>query len=200
LNKKKSYDEIRQLSKTDIIQLGLEYINDGRGNDSVNENMFDQIIVWANNESIYIKFSNPIKFIPINSEYYYDITVYILGGGMSYDIYANPHDYEGSSLDTPFFKSTPGSEEIIQFVIDAINQDAGLTIKEDKKRFLKDFEGDLIIRDCDDHYAITRTSTYQESWYKIRKQTGEIYDDGHAHLEPPPEEDDETKSYVNIFE
>lgn len=177
--------------------MGLDLINNNLLNtDPIDKNDFDQITVVANDETIRVILTNPIKYIPYNAEFYYDVTVDIIQESIWYDVYSNPSDYSGTHS-TPFFKSTPESEQIIQLVIDSINQPHGLSAGEDRKSFLSNLDGYILIRDREDHYSIQVTSTYQESWYKINKSAGEIYDGGHAHLEPPP--DDENDPFVEIL-
>jgi hypothetical protein len=189
LNTRKTFEEIRQLSRTDMVNIALEKARDHLDFNSANHLIFDKTVVLTDEKTIRVELINPIKYIPYNSEFFYDITIDIVTGAMWYDVYGNPSDHNGG-LHTPFFTPTAESENIIQFVIDAINKDAGLSAGESKKSFLENFEGDLIIRDRKDYYAIRRISTYQESWYKIYKKTGEVTDGGHAHLEPSPDIDE----------
>ncbi len=177
-----------------MIQMGIRIIQE-HIDAKIDINAFDRIMVKANTTRIMVEFSNPVKFIPFNSSHFYDVEVDIIGGGISYSIFSNPSDLESGSLTDPFYFMTKEAEQHIQFVIDALN---GENVQEDRKTFGQYMDGYLIIRDKEGHYQIERTSDYQESWYKIDKMSGEIYDAGHCHLEPYP--DDEEDKYVEIKE
>jgi hypothetical protein len=178
-----TYSQLRPLSKASLIEIGFEQIRESLKLDTSPTEIFDKISVFANDDEIHIEFENQIKFIPLNTEFYYDVTVQLVHSCISYSIYSNG-EHEKNSLETNFFKPTAESENAIRFVMGVINRSEGRNENESRQEFLKDFEGDLVIRDAKDHYDITRTSEWQESWYKIDKTTGKIYDEGHAHLEP----------------
>lgn len=55
------------------------------------------------------------------------------------------------------------------------------------------------ILEKEDHYNISVVSETQESWYKIKKVTGEMFDEGHAHLEPPLIIGDEENSFKEVL-
>ncbi len=187
-------EKIKQLGRDHMIRMGLDRVKEHM-DANIDINAFDRITVMANTTNIRVEFSNPIKFAPSNSSHFYDITVDIIDEGISYDIFSNPADFESELMDYPFFVMTVEADKHIQFVINALN---GEGIKEDRKTFGQDMEGYLLIRDHAGYYQIERNSKYQESWYKIDKVSGEIYDAGHAHLEPYPDEEEKADEFVEI--
>ena len=183
------YQELRALDKNTLINLGFERIREDLKLDKTYTEVFDKVAVFANHYEIKIEFLNPIKFIPLHTEFYYDITVQLVQQTTSYSIYSNGTEKK-NALETPFFIPTQESEQAIRFVMAAINRSEGRNENETRQEFLKDFDGELIIRDEKDHYNITRKSVWQESWYKINKKSGEIFDGGHGHMEPCPEKEE----------
>jgi hypothetical protein len=179
--------------RSSIIQLALNLIQDHLSPEKiVDANHFDRIRVMTNGTGIRVELLNPIKYVPANSTHFYDINVDVMHNSFWYDITSNPPDREHDALKIPFFFPTEETEKHVQFVLNAINKDAGLAKVETKKEFIEQMDGSLVIRDHPEYYQIDRISDYQESWYKIHKITGEIYDDGHAHMEPAiMEEEDE---------
>ena len=169
----KEVDEILQQGKDSIVQLALKLI-DG---DVTVEN-FTKIIVMAGNKEVYVSLLTPIKYLPINSAYYFDVEVALIEKSTSYHDYSNPNGYKEDKMDLPFYIETKEGKKNIQFVIEAIKKRAPFDISK--------FEDSMIIRDDTDFYDIKVESDYYQSWYKIEKLTGKIFDEGHAHFEQPP--------------
>ncbi|WP_282117326.1 hypothetical protein [Cellulophaga baltica] len=146
---------------------------------------FSTTSVQTNGKEVYVVFSNPVLYLPLNSIFKYTMGVHFTTGAQFSNTIANPEDFKPTTA-IPIYQETATATEHIAFVVEAI---PNLNVSD-----LKDFEGSLIIREKEDYYAVHVVSEMQESWYKIKKDTGTMYDEGHAHLEPQPfsEEDPET--------
>lgn len=89
-----------------------------------------------------------------------------------------------------FYKETPIIRKHITFVI--------YTIKNIDVSDLENFEDEMIIRENKEFDTVHVISSTQESWYKVKKTSGEIYDENHAHLEPVPFETSTKPKFRNI--
>ncbi|MGB4775531.1 MAG: hypothetical protein WBP45_10185 [Daejeonella sp.] len=187
-------ERIKQLGRDSIIKLGLQMVQESfRFNKRITINNFDKITVLANKTSVKVLFSNPIRYVPLNSTYLYDVDVNITGEGLTYESSSNPKGRNYNDDLIPFFLSTKGSEKNTQFVIEALNKDEDepSTNFKNKKDLIKKLDGSLIIRENKTYYDIERISKYQESFYKIDKKSGKIYDENHNHLIPAPQDEDD---------
>lgn len=145
----------------------------------------------ASSKEVYVSFLTPIKYLPINSAYNFDVEVLLIEKSISYHNLANPIGYDEDKMDLPFYKETENGKKNIQFVIEAIKKKASFDVSK--------FEDSMIIRDNNDFYDISVQSDYQDSWYKIRKLTGKIFDEGHAHfIQPPKIENDQEEILIEI--
>ena len=182
----KEIEEIIQQGKDSIVQMALKLIDN-----EVTADYFTEIIVRSSSKEVYVSFLTPIKYLPINSAYNFDIEVSLLEKGTTYHNYSNPKGYNEDKMDLPFYKETDDGKKNIQFVIEAIKEWAPFDVSK--------FDDNMIIRDNTDYYDINVLSDYQESWYKISKSTGEIFDEGHAHfVQPPTLEADNQEIFVEI--
>lgn len=171
-----------------IITIGFQMIKE-----IIDSNMsiqsFDKILVFRNSSSTIVSFTNPVKYIPFNSSYYYDISVDIVSGLISYGALSNPKTYVSQDDKIYFYKPDLEADKNTQFVIDVINKNEGTKIIETRQNFAGNIDGSLIIYEEQNYFAIERISEYQESFYKINKQTGEVYDEEHNELSIPPIDD-----------
>ncbi len=175
----KEVEEIILLGKDSIVQLALKLIDERAGVQN-----FTKIKVMTNGSEVYVSFTNPIKYLPIKSVFYFDLGVNLLEKTITYSPVSNGIVKYRKKI-IPFFKQTKETKVNIQFVIEAIN-------KSDKVGSIDivNFEDDMIIRESKKHYDIIIVSEFQESSYKIEKISGKIYDMEHAELEPPPFENE----------
>lgn len=170
----KEVEEIIALGKDSIIQLALALMDD-----NVEIQNFSKIKVMTDGETVYVSFLNPIKYLPINSVFYYDFGVDLIKKVVSHGSISN--GTVDAEKEIPFYKETKEIKKNIQFVIDAINKENEIGSID-----LATFEDNMEIREYETYYSIQVVSEYQESSYKIEKKSGEIYDVEHAHLEPRP--------------
>lgn len=159
--------ELITMGEDTIVAMALKRIDE-----NVSIENFTSASVLSNGEEVYVSFRNQYKYLPINSTYYFDVGVNITTETIYKSSVANPVGYANK---TPilYFYETEGMHKHISFVKQAIGD-------------LKGFEDDMIIRENDDYYDIEVLSASQESRYKVKKGTGKIYDEFHAHLEPIP--------------
>ncbi|CAM1354596.1 hypothetical protein [Tenacibaculum insulae] len=167
----KGVEDIINLGKDAIIKLALNLVDE-----KVSVKNFTQTKIMTNGEEIYVYFKNPIKYLPINSSFYFDVGVNLSSKTVYKNSIANPVALLNKN-DIAFYKETSAIKKQITFVVKAI----GINISD-----LHNFEDEIIIREKETYYAVNVISKFQESWYKIKKESGEIYDENHTHLEPLP--------------
>ncbi|QLG46624.1 hypothetical protein [Costertonia aggregata] len=167
----KEIKELVKLGKDSIIRLALPLIDD-----KVSLENFTRTSVQTNGNEIYVVFSNPIMYLPINTIFYDNVGVNLTTNTAFKNKAANPIDFI-TEKGIPYYVQTESIKKKIEFVIGAI-------ISFDTADIVN-FRGKMRILEKEDHYDISVLSEMQESWYKI-KTTGEIYDEGHAHLVPEP--------------
>ncbi|MFP4563479.1 MAG: hypothetical protein ACLFRY_09235 [Spirochaetia bacterium] len=144
-----------------------------------------EIEVSTRRDETYVSFSMPVKYVPLDSAAYYGVTVNITTKTLYYSSLSNPEDsYEGTEA-LGFFEPCGTDLQDLDFAADAIYREMGFDFRIEKPR------DEMVIYERDAHFEVTVISPYQESWYKIDRRTGRLYDDGHAHLIPPPETDAE---------
>ncbi|WP_308992583.1 hypothetical protein QLS71_013400 [Mariniflexile litorale] len=177
----KAVEDIIVLGKDSIVQLALELIDE-----KVEVHNFSKIKVMTDGRTVYVSFMNTIKYLPMNSVFYFDVGVNLIEKVVVYDPVSN--GVFESKIKVPFYKQTKQTKKNIQFVMDAIN-------KSDEVGPIDavNFEDAMTIRENDDYYNIIVVSEFQESSYKIEKISGKIYDSVHAHLAPLPIFGDENK-------
>jgi hypothetical protein len=131
----------------------------------------------------YVSFTMPIKYVPLDTAAYYGVTVDLTNEFVYYSSLSNPEGYYDGTGKVGFYEPTEEDRKSIDFVAEAISRDSGFDFRLEKP------QDEMVIYERDTHFTVTVTSRYQESFYKIEKETGRIYDEGHAHLVPPPEID-----------
>ncbi|AUP78751.1 hypothetical protein C1H87_08580 [Flavivirga eckloniae] len=172
----KDVKDIVKLGKDSIAQLALKLID----REVAIEN-FAKIKVKTDGREVYVSFRNPIKYLPIESEFYFDLNVNLLEGIIVYNPVSNGLvDCKKKTI--PFYKQTREAQASIEFVIKAINKNDEVGGISD----ISSFEDDMVIREHKSYYDVSVVSEFQESFYKIKKVSGKVYDVEHAHLVPPP--------------
>ncbi len=186
--KDKDVEEIILLGKDSIIQLALKKIERAglSTDEGVNIESFTQIKVLTDGKEVWVSFSNPIKYLPPKTVFYFDVGIGLLEGIVSRNRVSNPEDYDEKTIS--FYKETKETEMNIQFVFEAINKSGEIGSID-----ITNFEDNMIIREYENYYDISIVSESQESSYKIEKTSGKIYDSEHAHLVSPPNMGDEDK-------
>ncbi|UXP30836.1 hypothetical protein N6H18_10775 [Reichenbachiella agarivorans] len=181
----KEVTAIVSLGKDSLVQMALELVDE-----KVGVEYFAKIRVMTDGREVYVSFQNPVKYLPMNSAYYFDLNVSLLDQVTSYGAVTN--GIVRAEEKPRFYQQTQETKENIQFVVDAINRsDATGTIN------LADFKNEMTIREQKQYYDITVISAFQESSYKIEKTSGKLYNVEHAQLVPPPFEDERVLMEIN---
>ena len=169
-------DNIKKLGKDSIIQLTMD-ITSSR----FEKSNFERITISANHEDVYVSFINPVKYIPLNKKIITDFTVSILGKTTSLNFVANPNGFRSKGGREYYNPNASENKKVIQFVFDAINKS-----KEIRNTSPEALEGTMTIKEKNTYYKVLVVSDAQESNYKVKKETGKIYDVSHAHLSKMP--------------
>ncbi|WP_143744049.1 hypothetical protein [Maribacter ulvicola] len=184
---KKDVEELVLLGKNAIVEMALELIDT-----DVSAENFSKIKVITNGETVQVLFLNPIKYLPLNSASYFDFNVDVLKKIVSYHPSSNGNFSEEKNI-LPFYQSKE-TDINIDFVLNAIN-----VSNEIGAINILNFEDEMFIREKDNYYEITLISEFQESTYKITKETGKVFDLEHATLLPPPSwENEDVQEYIEV--
>lgn len=171
----KEVEDIVQLGKDSIVQLAMKSMDNKVGIQN-----FSKINVTTNGKDVFVSLRNPIKYLPIETAFYFDVEIRILEKTASYGpVFNGIVDYEKDTI--PFYKQTAETNKNIKFVIESINKSAEVGSID-----IANFEDDMTIREHENYYDILIVSAFQESSYKVEKTSGKIFDAEHAHLSPSP--------------
>ena len=183
----KEVSEIVATGKDAIVQSALQLIGKGASVEN-----FTKIRVTTNGKKVIVSFNNPIKYLPQNTVFNFGAVVHLIEKATSYHPVSNPTDsYDEKEI--PFYKQTEDIKKNTQFVIESINKNTNVGSIN-----IENYEDDMIIREHENYYAIIVVSEVQESWYRIEKVSGKIYDIEHAHLEPSPLENDPKDIFIEV--
>ena len=144
-----------------------------------NFNNFNHIAVMTGDNILYVEFSVPYKYVPLNSAAKYNLTVYLFGSaGLSSSILKNDHE---SGIGTGFYQPDENYDKVTRFLINTTTHNTEVTsIDEAVYRF----NDKVIILEKENYYDVTINSTTVTGGYKVEKETGKIYDQWHKHKMP----------------
>jgi len=180
-------EKIIGLGKDAIVQLALELIDERAGVQN-----FSKINVTTDGTTVYVSFLNPIKYLPMNSVFYFDFGVDLIEEVISSGPVSNGIVESGKT--PPIYKQSKETKLIIQFVIEAINESDEMSPID-----VTNFEDEMTIREHENHYGIIVVSEVHESSFKIEKISGRIYDVVNAPIAPLPVfEDDNKREFKEI--
>ncbi len=188
-NMNKKVEKIKASGRDSIIKSAIKIIDE-----AIDINNF-MIEVKANKTSVIVSFHIPIIYVPLNSVFCYDFGVDLAAGSSWSNIVSNPEAYGSDKINIPYYTTTAETQKNIQIVINAINNSDEVGSVDIQYFGIEDC---MIIRDNQNFYDIRMLSLHQESFYKIDKASGKIYDSRHAHLIPPPADEDDNNKYEEI--
>ncbi len=171
----KEVEKIVKLGKDSIVKLALKSIDK-----KARIQNFSKINVTTNGKDVFVSLRNPIKYLPIETGFYFDVEISVLEKTARYGpIFNGIMDSKKDAI--PFYSQTKEIGQNIQFVIESINRSASVGSID-----AANFEDDMTIREHENYYDIIVVSEFQESSYKVEKTSGKIFDAEHAHLSPSP--------------
>ncbi len=180
----KEVEELVKLGKDSIIQLALSLIDEKASLEN-----FTHTSIQTNGNEIYVVFSNHIMYLPINTIFYDNIVVNLTTNTYFKSNAANPIGFT-TEKSIPYYIQTEDIKKKIRFIIELIDSFDTADIV--------NFRGQMRILEKEDHYDISIVSEMQDSWCKIKKITGEMYDEGYAHLEPEPYVENDRGTFEEI--
>lgn len=161
--------------RAEIIRLAESHIN--KDYPEFSSKSYDRIKVMYNKKDLYVTFNNTFKFVPFNTSHYYGVYVNLINKMTSKNALSN-FEKDTLIINMRFFVPSENSSKAINFVIKSVNKSEMVGSIEDKTLP----EGsDMTITEKKSHYEIGVDSESTYSSYKIKKETGEIYDSGHKH-------------------
>ena len=186
----KTPEEFKKLGRDSIIKLAMNFMDN-----KIEPANYD-IRVLANKTNVVVSFYIPVKYVPYNSEYFYDAVVDMTNEFISYDNYSNPREYQNNQVS--FYKPNKEDQKNIEFIINAISENGtkgGIPPID-----LTNFKDHLIIRETPKHFDIVFVSETYDLTYKINRKSGKISDLVTGYIEPQPiiEGDDEVDEYEEI--
>jgi len=179
--------EVRQLielGKDSIMLRALALIDE-----EVSIENFTHTYFQTNGEEVIVSLFNPIKYLPMNSIFYFDVHVNLTKETVTKDSWANPRTYQSKAA-IPFYKPTAAIDKHLQFIIEAIDT---MDMHD-----LDNFEDFMMIREHETYYETEVISETQESYYKIKKVSGELYDEMHGHIVQNPIKSDKKEVFKEI--
>jgi hypothetical protein len=174
-------DELRGQGRDAIIKMAVERLYGSSSFDMSTFKLenFDMIRVRASRSSVRVSLAMSIQYIPMNSSYCYAVFVDLTENMISHGSRSNPEADSPPSGPTRFFDPDDGHRKAIAFVLDAIEKGG-----QDATRPMTIYER----KDCFDVLIVTE---YVEGGYRIDKRTGNVHDEWHDSLVPPPRSDDD---------
>ncbi len=166
-------EDIKSLGKDAIIKLAFEKIEKG----NLDIGVFDRIRIIESKDEVWVNFDMVFKYVPLGSAYFYSAGVGLADGYTVISPLSNSFENKDIRA-TAFFAPTKESKNAILFILDAIEKDE--ETGEIPKGILPE-DTDMRIFEKQDHYEIEVHSPMIFSSYKIKKNTGEVYDGEHEH-------------------
>ena len=137
---------------------------------------FKNVRVVAGKDVLYVRFSVPYCYVPLNTSAIYHVSVYLHGSSqLSLGSLSNNAEID---FDTGFYKPDPAHYEAIAFISEATSRDQHVTPIEE---VTKVYKHDVIIMEMPGEYKVDISSNSTSSGYRVNKQTGEVYDHWHKH-------------------
>ena len=167
-------EEIKSIGKDAIIKLAFEKLEKG----DIDIGVFDRIKIIESEDEVWVNFDMAFKYVPLESAYFYSAGVGLVEGYTVISPLSNPLGNENIRA-SAFFKPTKESKNAILFILDAINKDEETGVI--PKGILPE-DTDMRIFEKQDHFEIEVHSPSTVSFYKIKKNTGEVYDGEHEHV------------------
>ncbi|MEE9611688.1 MAG: hypothetical protein V3W19_10565 [Desulfatiglandales bacterium] len=169
-------EEIMKLGRGAIIRTASERIDDS----SFKVENFDiiKVKVIAKRNDVWVTFNMSFRYVPINSCFYYAVAVGLVSEIRSMSPICNPDNFKGKKR-TEFFQPTEESKKAVAFVIDVVSNSEN-DGNADEWKLSEDTT--MTIYDNAEYFSIQVESAYQVSFYKIAKDSGRIYDEGHEHM------------------
>ena len=133
--------------------------------------------VYASDIDIKVIFELPkIVFLPINSSFYGTLSGSVIKEHFTMEVLANPSDFD---CKINYLSQYLNSEtlDLIDFVKESINKSTKIESFSEEE-----FLDKMIIMEHKDYYAITVKGGIQNTYYKVKKVLGEIYDVTHRHI------------------
>ena len=171
----------KKLGRDSLLKIATDYI---RKNLDTCFNPADYKVqrVTKREDMLYVSFIMPIQFVPAKGSYTYNVSVTLPDFSMSYSLLSCNGE---SSTDPHFFKHTEETRKAVDFIFASINNSNEVGhVKEEEWPS----NSVMVIKDMGAYYDIEVDDDYIHSYYKIKKDSGEIYDAGHKHYAIDPDD------------
>ncbi|MCK0129877.1 hypothetical protein MWU59_00010 [Flavobacteriaceae bacterium F08102] len=161
------------LSRTVLIEQALQLVDP-----PLDTSYFHAVKVMASADEVFVSFENPIIYLPMKSEYYYEVLVDLTNEVVSYDSRSNPEDYT-SPHPLTYFKMSPAHEKDVLFALNAVHKtNASLAA------YYQSLNGTrYLILPNEKNIRVWMMSDYQEVEYEVDRTSGEVKELYKADLE-----------------
>ena len=137
---------------------------------------FKKVRVMEGKEVLYVQFSIPYRYVPLNTSAIYNLSVYL--NGTTQLSQGSLSNNAKVSFDTGFYKPDTAYHEVITFIDEATSRDSEIS---SIKEVVEIYKHDVIIMEMPGEYQVDISSSSTSSGYLVNKQTGEVYDHWHKH-------------------
>ena len=182
-------EELRQLGKNKLVGMAAEKLERSGGFVGFAETVanFDRIKVRTGPSAVTVTFGMSIRYVPHNSAFYYSAFVDLGNSLISCSPIANPEGYTGGDTRS-IYRPSPESDRALKAVLSTLKISRD-TLPEDTR---------LTIFDRETFYEVLELTEYAENNFKIKKDSGVIFDEMHADL--IHDEDELDEAYEEITE
>jgi len=151
---------------------------------------FTNTSIQTNGTEINVVFSNSIIYLPNNSIFYVTANINLNTKAINKGTVANPIGFHTKNT-IPYYTQTEETKRNIEFVIKAIETS-------DKPDIIL-YGGMISIREKKEYYAVSVSTEDYESWCRVKKISGEVYNEGYAQLAPQPYDKNEEEAFKEIL-
>jgi hypothetical protein len=187
-------NELRELGRDALIEMAAARIIENDETGTFHKENFSRVKVQVIEESIYVSFDMPVRYVPSGSEYYYGASVELTGNTPSEVSppldrirIRNPKNHHARSA-VQYFIPDPALEKKILSLLRKIFPDTEI---ESISEIRFSDHADLLIREKALSYEVQQWSPYSYSAFKISKITGSTSNLVHESLSVDPDWEEE---------
>jgi hypothetical protein len=168
-------DQYLELGRDSIISLAFEEIKSRREHPDFRPGHFDRIRVMAGQESVYVTFGMSFNYVPSHSAAYYGAYVNLTDRMTSFTALRNPDGYSPAG-NLRFYVPDNTSEKARTFITSVLGEEMIDPVR---------------VYDHRKYYRIESGNKDIYFGFKIKKSSGEIFDEFHEHLLVAPDDEEE---------
>ena len=162
--------DIKKMNKTELVKLATNKIKEDHSD--FNPSLFLRIQAFQDKHGRFVKFSNPVEYVPKNACYYYEAMMRFGNQEFSsLQTASNPDDFD--VVEPQFYRMSREDEMHVQEVLKVMEMPV-------PREFLP--ETSMIIFERDFGYDVTLKTESEKTFFTLDKKTGEIQETLHEEL------------------